>query len=102
MHNGAIGSLRAAVLHHVYPRISAARYNAEEQLDQPELIDTVDSQVALELGTLDIKRGELTPRELNDLLAFLESLTAPELDARLEALIPASVPSAVPVEPAGE
>ena len=102
MHNGAFANLRNAVLHHVNPRVSASLYNAEEQLDQPELVDTVDAQAAIELGTLDIARGTLSLRELNDLLAFLKSLTAPELDARLEALIPASVPSKLPVEPAGK
>jgi len=96
MHNGAFNSLEDAVRHHLNPVRSLLHYAPDTQLDQVELRDTVitDRKVLRELVQgLDIDRVVLTNREFQDLMAFLESLTVPNLESRLLQTIPDSVPS---------
>lgn len=100
MHNGAYASLAAAVLHHLDPVGALLNYDPS-QLD-PRLQDTVmDDPATLKsiLATLDpqAKPIDITEEQFLDLLAFLESLTSPSL-GELEATIPESVPSGLPVD----
>jgi cytochrome c peroxidase len=103
MHNGAFKDLKSAIEHHANPLVSLLTYRPRNQLDQIELRSTVlrDWRTMLLLATT-LDGGQL-PRRLSrrdvlDLEAFLESLTAPDLEARLEATIPDHVPSGLPVE----
>ena len=85
----------------VDPRLT---YRLEQQLEQDELIPTVlqdwYSRLLL-LFSFDAAElpGYLSNREIADLEAFLESLTAPDLVERLEWTISWSVPSGLTVEP---
>ena len=104
MHNGAFKNLESVVKHHANPIMSLLMYSAEENIDQPELQDTVlrDWQTLILLtSTLDGRDlpKRLNQRETEDLVEFLKSLTAPDFESRLENTIPARVPSGLPVEP---
>ena len=103
MHNGAYHDLRSVIRHHSLPVLSLFFYRPARQLEQQELIETVlnDWITRLSLAfSLDRENlpGYLTNREVRDLEAFLNSLTAPDLQARMDATIPKSVPSGLPVE----
>jgi cytochrome c peroxidase len=96
MHNGAFNSLEDAVRHHLNPVRSLMNYDPDTQLDQEELRETVvtDRAVIREMvAGLGIQRVTLNRKEMQDLLAFLESLTVPNLNERLLLTIPDSVPS---------
>ncbi|MBD3672541.1 MAG: cytochrome-c peroxidase [Planctomycetaceae bacterium] len=96
MHNGAYSDLRDAVKHHLDAVKYLHIYQPQKQLDQPELWETVvDDEETNDLLTedLDLSPSRLNGRELKDLMAFLESLTAPHLHNRLFLTIPSSVPS---------
>ncbi len=103
MHNGAFKDLASVIRHHASPIMSLSTYRPSRQLEQTELWSTVlsDWQTKLLLAaTLD---GSQLPRRLNnrdigDIEAFLESLTAPDLESRLAETIPDRVPSGLPVE----
>jgi cytochrome c peroxidase len=102
-HNGAFNDLRAVVKHHANPIISLLRYNPTRNLVQPELEETVLSDwrsFVLLASTLDARRlpRRLRRNEVNDLVSFLESLTAPDFESSMEAVIPDRVPSGLPVE----
>jgi len=97
MHNGAYSDLEAAVRHHLDVVAAFEGYDPVEQLEQSELIDlVVYEDVAVsepDLDTIGLSDGEV-----RDLLAFLHSLTAPQLTQRLKATIPDSVPSGLPLD----
>jgi cytochrome c peroxidase len=96
MHNGAYRELKDAVEHHLNAAKALRKYNPEYQIENTELRETVvdDPLVLNELiDQLDIEEVKLSAREVKDLLSFLESLTAPNLESRLLATIPESVPS---------
>ncbi|MCA9213631.1 MAG: hypothetical protein KDB27_11225 [Planctomycetales bacterium] len=101
MHNGAYTELESAVRHFFSPE------SAIENFDVDKLAEVLRSTVRLEasdieqlLATLD---GGLptdmgvTDQDINDLMAFLFSLTSPTVDM-LPALTPDSVPSGLPVD----
>ena len=105
MHNGAYTDLKAAVRHHFNTVNSFLMYDAEEHLDQKELIETVVYE-NVETSLLDTDlppedQSKLSRREFKDLINFLESLTAPRLQQRLLATIPESVPSGLPLDDMG-
>ncbi len=96
MHNGAYTTLEAAVLHHLNPERSLDQYDASQL--EPEFRGAVHDE---ELVRRDVKRTlsktlrplpRLDDREIDLLLAFLHSLTAPSA-SRLGHLEPESVPS---------
>lgn len=100
MHNGAFGNLKSAVQHHLDPITSLRNYDASEHLSESQLVSTVstDSAVIQDLiDRLELSKVELSDAELDDLLQFLEALTAPNLRERLQNTIPASIPSGLPV-----
>ena len=101
MHDGAYSDLKSVIRHHANPAFRLLTYNPNRHLEQVELRDTVlrDWRTFFLLtGTLDLPTIRLRGRDIRDLEAFLNALTAPDLEARLAATIPESVPSGLPVE----
>lgn len=101
MHNGAYTTLESAVEHMLSPRESLLGYDAGQIA--PLLQPTVQGEQAVldfVLETLDPFAAspiELSEEEFGDLMAFLRSLTDPAA-TDLEDVIPASVPSGLPLE----
>jgi cytochrome c peroxidase len=100
MHNGALVTLEATVRHHLNPAASLAAYDPAQLA--PVLQDTCQDQPAVLAAILATTSDsattgvQLSEQGMQDLLAFLEALTAPSaLD--LEDTIPASVPSGLQV-----
>jgi cytochrome c peroxidase len=101
MHNGAFATLDAAFRHHLNPTGGLQNYDKN---NLPEYFrDTIHSDPELHediLATLDPLLSAppvLTEDEISDLMAFLEALTSPSA-ADLSHLVPASVPSGLPVQ----
>ena len=101
MHNGAYTNLEDAVRHHLDPAAALANYDLQ-QLD-PELQsmvrmdpDVIAALVAEIDPLLDVGLG-LSDQDVNDLTAFLFSLTSPSLDL-LPSLVPDAVPSGLSVD----
>jgi len=96
MHNGTYTSLEAAVRHHLDPVKSLDHYDRSQL--EPEFRGAVHDdvrtlrEVKRTLSPLLKPLPKLTDSEMEDLLAFLGSLTAPSASA-LDHVIPASVPS---------
>jgi cytochrome c peroxidase len=100
-HNGAFTTLEAVVSHHLQDKATALRAYDVTQLD-PALRETVqnDAQtISAILVTLDpavqVPRN-LTDQEIDQLISFLETLTAPSI-FNLRDQIPDHVPSGLPV-----
>ncbi|MGB0597933.1 MAG: cytochrome-c peroxidase [Rubripirellula sp.] len=96
MHNGAYGNLEDAILHHIHPEESLLAYDPFEQLAQEDLRPLVVNDSGLNewmLDTSEMIDVKLNKNELGWIIAFLESLTAPELQERLLLVVPESVPS---------
>ncbi len=104
MHDGAFKDLKSVIRHHSNPLFSLLTYRPRRNLEQEELRDTVlDDWRSFVLLSSTLDWRQLSPRTLNkrnirDLEQFLQSLTAPDLDAKLRKTIPATVPSGLPVE----
>ena len=127
-HAGAYDSLEAVVRHHLDPETSLHAYELDEALLPPlgNVVELTASGSRLSQGFMAETRrrefarrdtwvqendalrqriadaNELVPVALDDadvraLVEFLEALTDP-IAARLDALVPASVPSGLPVE----
>ncbi|OLC03423.1 MAG: hypothetical protein AUH78_12805 [Gemmatimonadetes bacterium 13_1_40CM_4_69_8] len=102
MHNGAFPTLEAVVRHYNDVTGELQAYDVSQLA--PALRDTYhgdDATINAVLETLDFRLRAplgLTDAERRDLVAFLKALTDPS--ARdLTSLIPATVPSGLPVEP---
>jgi cytochrome c peroxidase len=96
MHNGAFSDLTDAILHHLNPKDSLKNYDPEAQIFQPELRDLVWQDRALYKELYDgfpEYDFDLDEEEIPLLLKFMNSLTSDNLHARLQAVIPSSVPS---------
>ncbi|MDG2470866.1 MAG: hypothetical protein P8M80_16415, partial [Pirellulaceae bacterium] len=106
MHNGAYFSLEDAVKHHLDARSSLLNYAPEEKLIQDELIGTyIDSPavIAALIESVDIEKiKKYKEKDLNDLMEFLDSLTIPDFDVRMDLAIPSSVPSGLPIDQFGD
>jgi len=103
MHDGAFTTLESVIRHHAFPTMSLWSYRAEDELEQIELVDQVISDPASKIwinSSIDRKNLpiNLSKKEIALLVDFLGSLTAPNLPARLESMIPDEVPSGLPVE----
>lgn len=101
MHDGAYSNLRSVIKHHANPIFRLLTYNPNRHLEQDELRETVlrDWRTFFFLAaTHDLPTIQLRNRDVRDIEAFLKALSAPDLDARLEATIPETVPSGLPVE----
>ena len=105
MHDGAFTSLEGAVRHHLETIDSFENYD-ESQLD-PRLQDQVlsDSEISSTLDPFQKGRTPLKEDEIEDLLAFLRSLTSESVfeasvfgTGPLAETIPAAVPSGLPVD----
>jgi len=103
MHNGAYNDLRSVIRQHSSPLFSLLTYRPRRNLEQEELWETVlqDWQTRFWLAiTLDRQNlpRHLSNRDINNIEQFLRSLTIPDFENRLQATIPESVPSGLPVE----
>lgn len=102
MHDGAFKTLEASVRHYIVPDESLRTYNVAEHLP-PELHATFQNdpvlldEMLLLMDPLTLPPADLTDQDVADLVAFLEALTDPAA-TQLEHVIPASVPSGLPVE----
>ena len=101
MHNGAYTTLEDAIRHHYAPEESLAEYDINqlpEHLHATLKLD--DTMITTLLASLDSKlptSESLTNDELDDLMAFLASLTSPSADLMLH-VTPESVLSGLEVE----
>ncbi|NJP04388.1 MAG: c-type cytochrome [Chloroflexaceae bacterium] len=102
MHNGAYHSLEAVIEHHGDPATALQTFDVDQHLptalrdtcqDDPALIATMLSNV----DPLLQEPLDLSAQQVADLVAFLEALTDPAV-ADLEQMIPATVPSGLPVQ----
>jgi cytochrome c peroxidase len=100
MHDGAFLTLEAAVRHHLNPAEGLQAYDPSQLhvllkdacQNQPETLAAI-------LATKSVyatEQAHLSDAELQDVLAFLDSLTSPSA-LNLAHTIPASVPSGLPV-----
>jgi cytochrome c peroxidase len=101
-HNGAYADLEEVIRHHLDPVGSLRTYDGRQL--PPALQKTLqDSEVTIELILVTLSpelavEQELTGREINQLIAFLESLTDPAAKD-LQHLVPDAVPSGLPPLP---
>lgn len=96
MHNGAFSNLADVILHHLEPKRAAERNKVVPQLYQVELRSTVVMGREVNrrmLETVSRPKYDLNKDEIGLLLRFLDSLTCDDLQARLDTVIPSSVPS---------
>lgn len=101
MHNGAFSDLTQAVWHHAFPRLSLLSYDSEDQIDQAEIRDTYNPANQLDMASSidDAKLpAYLSKQQIRDLVKFLKTLTAPKIQQRMDATIPESVPSGLPLD----
>lgn len=104
-HDGAYASLRDAVRHYDTPQAALDRYNIAQSGDSNiAAFGTRDENdvnwrqgVLANLDPIFNQPIRLNNRDLDELVAFLASLTSPTL-FNLEDTIPASVPSGCPVD----
>lgn len=101
MHNGAFTTLKGALQHHLDPKASLQTYDpgqlsellADTCQDQPEIIAAILKWYSPQNASDGVT---LSDKQLEQLLAFLDSLTSPSA-ADLGHIVPASVPSGLPV-----
>ncbi|MCA9984868.1 MAG: hypothetical protein KDE59_11260, partial [Anaerolineales bacterium] len=98
MHNGAFLTLEATIRHHLNPAASAAAYDLSQLSPLVQAESTSDPAIllaALQVDSFQARNQALSDSEMQQLLAFLASLTSPS--AGNPNLIPASVPSGLTV-----
>lgn len=98
MHNGAYTTLEGAVRHHLDYKAALWNYDPS-QLDEEfqRYVHQREEDIAEVEETLEpVEPIELSDAEVDDLVAFLESLTSPSA-TDLEGLRPEAVPSGYPV-----
>lgn len=101
MHDGAFITLEAAVRHHLNPKASLQNYDINQLTvllkdtcqDQPETLAAIMKWYTPQNASEGV---QLSDTEIQNILAFLESLTAPSA-IDLKHTIPASVPSGLQV-----
>ena len=96
MHNGAFSDLGDVIEHHLNPEKSLENYDPSDQIFQLDLRGMVVDDDDLDewmLETVELEARNHSNGEVNLLLAFLNSLSNEDLQERLQAVIPASVPS---------
>lgn len=103
MHNGTFRDLESVIRHHASPKLSLMTYSVKKQIRQEDVRHSLLLDLAtraLLLGSVDSDKlpYSLTDRQVDELEAFLHSLTAPQLGKRLRDEIPETVPSGLPVE----
>jgi cytochrome c peroxidase len=101
MHNGAYNDLEDVVRHHASPLVSLLTYDPDEQLGQVELRDTYSLFDQLSMAwTIESSKlpRRLSKKKVRDLVRFLKTLTAPNIQNRMDATLPLTVPSGLPVD----
>ena len=100
MHNGAFATLEDAVRHMADPLQSFASFDYDlspvEVQAETRRNPAIDAEIAQRLDPLFAAPVELSDGEVAQILAFLDALTDPRA-ATLEEIVPASVPSGLPV-----
>lgn len=101
MHNGAYPTLEQALRHHLDPLEKLATYDPSQL--EPVLRDQVRNDPETQRAIGQTLSPQLPPAtslsddDIDDLMAFLHSLTSPSVTS-LNTLIPDEVPSGLPVE----
>ncbi|HLR32364.1 MAG TPA: cytochrome c peroxidase [Fodinibius sp.] len=103
MHNGAYSDLEQAIKHHLDPVTAIEEYDLSqlEQSLQPTVLidDNIREDIINSLDPMVSHSVELSDEEVNELMAFMRTLTDPDAAAgSLSKHIPNSVPSGLPVE----
>jgi len=100
MHNGAYDNLQDVIAHHLNVSQSLVDYSGDHLTDIVQVSLRNESAVTDEvLGTIDplmTTPRELTPEDIDQLMAFLYAQTSPTA-VDLAHLVPDSVPSGLPV-----
>jgi len=99
-HNGAYRELKKVILHHLDPEKHLRNYDPAANGLPADLASTLkndEGTINQILSTLDIKPVSLTEEEVDYLIAFLNSLTSPQVYT-LHRVIPDRVPSGLPVK----
>ena len=105
-HDGAFATLEGIVRHHLNPVESFANWDATQMvlpsrsdLDELDVFIMNDPASAERIVAANqLAAVELADTEVQDLLAFLDTLTDPTVATRLNRVIPIRVPSGLPVE----
>lgn len=101
MHNGAYTNLKDAIKHHLDPEHALTNYDVTQLA--PDIQETylgsndIKSKLLETLDPVLITPTRLTEKEVDEITAFLKSLTTPEAQ-NLSSVIPDSVPSGLPVD----
>lgn len=100
MHNGAYNSLEATIRHHLNPQEGLTQYDAE-QLEEAlkhtyQNSEAVKQQLLANLDPQLTTKIPLTDQHIQDLVAFLQTLTDTSA-LHLNEWIPEAVPSGLPV-----
>lgn len=103
MHNGAFAELEDAIRHHFDPETSYDQYDVSQLPEHLQSTHQDDAATrARVFATLDARVStprEVSPEQVESLIAFLKSLTSPSArPEELESVIPDSVPSGHEVE----
>ena len=97
-HNGAFGSIEAAIEHHLDVLDSVADYDPEENDVPADLsVGPIDPVLAAGIDPLLASPLSLTKKELNELSAFVAQALLDERVLDFCDLVPAAVPSGLPV-----
>lgn len=103
LHNGAFSTLEAVIEHHLDPEKSLREYDTAVHLP-PDLRGTFQNDPALLDELLQTVDPQLAPtrnlssREVQQLIAFLEALTDPGMAEKVAYLVPTAVPSGLSVD----
>jgi cytochrome c peroxidase len=100
MHNGAFQTLGEVVNHYNTKQASTNAFTGANMLQAADLAPTLlpTAGVLQNLSPLFLQvPSDLTPQEIGDILAFLQSLTDPAAINRRQE-VPATVPSGLPVD----
>ena len=96
MHNGAFATLEDVIQHHGDAEASLANYDPAQHLFQHDLQELFVDDEEVNQWMLETKESNnlaIVGNRVSLLVAFLESLSAPDLTERLHWTMPTSVPS---------
>ncbi|MEX2015671.1 MAG: cytochrome c peroxidase, partial [Candidatus Hydrogenedentales bacterium] len=97
-HDGAFTTLRGFVELYNDPEAAATNYDASQL--EPLLQDAVvtsETPLILERLSGELPDINLTPGQIEDVVAFLNALTSPSLATLAQTVVPSGVPSGLPV-----
>jgi cytochrome c peroxidase len=98
MHDGSLTTLEATVRHYIDADAAALNYDPA-QLDPrlEPLVRSEQTNTIVATISADIRDLDLSDQEVDDVVAFLESLTASSIFQIAFDAVPDSVPSGLPV-----